>query len=32
MKIGKHKGKTMYYSQADKTRVIPFEEVIKEHC
>lgn len=30
MKIGKHKGKTMYYAQADKARVIPFEEIIKD--
>ena len=30
MKIGKHKGKTMYYAQVDKPRVIEYEDVIKD--
>ncbi len=30
MKIGKHKGKTMFYAQVDKPKVIEYEDVIKD--
>ena len=30
MKIGKHKGKTMYFAQVDKPKVIEYEDVIKD--
>lgn len=30
MRIGKHKGRTMYYAQVDKPRVIEYEDVIKD--
>ena len=30
MKVGKHAGKTMYYAEAQKSKVIDFEEVIRD--